>query len=83
MAHDVFPVERLLEHHQVEIVHRYQCIGVVHSVRVVRIGHQRRVGERVAHCVHVVDIFARHDLQLDLTIPLGERAAHLLDQMRR
>ena len=75
--------QRLLDHDQVEFVELLERLDVAKREGVVRVGHERRIGKRLSHCAHELDIVARLDLQLDLVVALLDRAPRALDERCR
>ena len=70
---DVVVRQRLLDHHQVELVQLLQMVDVGERVGRVGVGHQLDVRETLAHLANHIDVPARLDLHLDALIA-GRRA---------
>ena len=78
---DVVVAQRLLDHHQVELVEPLQVLGVRQRVRGVRVRHQLDRGKPLAHPPHHVHIPARLDLHLDALVAGRQFAFDLLEQL--
>ena len=78
---DVVVRQRLLDHHQVEIVELLQSRRIVQRVGGIRVRHQPDRGETLANAPDHVNIPARFDLHLDALISGGQFALDLLDQL--
>ena len=72
MLDDVAVGERLLDHHQVELVEPPEVVRVRERVVAVGVHHERHVREAVAHGADPLDVLALLDLHLDAVVPLGD-----------
>ena len=73
--------QRLLDHHQVEIVELLRGARYRQRVGGVGVGHQLDGGKALAHLADHVDIPARLDLHLDALVAGGQFALDLLEQL--
>ena len=78
---DVVVAERLLDHHQVELVEPAQVVGIGQRVGGVGVGHQLDGGEALAHLPDDVHVPARLDLHLDALVAGGQFALDLFEQL--
>ena len=72
---DVVVRQRLLDHHQVEVVELLQMVGVGQRVGGVGVGHQLDGGKALAHLADHVHVPAGLDLHLDALVAGGEFAS--------
>ncbi len=77
---DVVMRERLLNHHEIEIVEAAQVICIGERVSGVRVGHERRAREALADFIDHPDVPAWLDLDFDALISGGEFRLDLLQQ---
>ena len=78
---DVVVGERLLDHHQVEVVELLEMGGVGQRVGGVGVGHELDAGEALAHAADDVDVPAGLDLHLDALVAGGELGLDLLEEL--
>ena len=79
---DVVVRERLLDHHQVEIVELAQVVDIGERVGGVRVRHQLDGGEALAHLPDHVHIPAGLDLHLDALVAGGEFGLDFFEELR-
>src|SRR5438270_9935928 len=80
---DVVVGERLLDHHQVEVIHRLQRLDmarIVERIGRIRVGHQQDIRPALANGAYVGEVPSRPDLHLDPTVALAKKALDLLQE---
>jgi len=80
---DVAVRERLLGHHQIELVEPPEVVGVRKRVVPVGVDHERQVREAVPYGADPVEILAFLDLHLDAVVLPGDRPFDGLQQVSR
>ncbi len=78
---DVVVRQRLLDHHQVELIQPPQVIDVRQRVRRVRVRHQPDLRKRLPHRAHHFHVPARTDLDLDPLVARVHFGLDLLEQL--
>src|ERR1700676_1317428 len=73
---DVFPPERLFDHHQIESVEFLQQRPIVEVIGRICVHHQLDLGKLLAQALHLLQIFARFDLDLDALVAGVEFLLH-------
>src|SRR5947207_3170649 len=81
MVEHVVEGERLLDHHQVELVERAQGGRVVEREGGVGVNHQEYAGKACAHLFDHFPVPARLDLDLDALVAGGQLALDLFEEL--
>lgn len=61
--------QRLLDHHELELIELVKNAFLIQSVGSVRVGHQRDIAEALADAAHQFHVAARLDLDFDAPVP--------------
>ena len=80
MLDDVAVGQRLLDHHQVELVEPPQVVRVLERIVAIRVNHERDFRESVPHGADPLDVLALLDLHLDAVVLPGDGSFDGLEQ---